>query len=66
MQDLKITDNATIESTVGISNTGKFSTIDIANAATLNVDSAVVANSGVIGTADDQVALHIGADATQS
>lgn len=66
MQDLKITDNATIESTVGISNTGKFSTIDIANAATLNVDSAVVANSGVIGTADDQVALHIGADATQA
>lgn len=64
VQDLKITDNATIESTVGISNTGKFSTIDIANAATLNVDSAVVANSGVIGTADDQVALHIGADAT--
>lgn len=66
VQDLKITDNATIESTVGISNTGKFSTIDIANAATLNVDSAVVANSGVIGTADDQVALHIGADATQA
>ena len=66
VQDLKITDNATIESTVGINNTGKFSSIDIANAATLNVDSAVVANSGAIGTADDQVALHIGADATQA